>query len=210
MGTMPGDSRSRILEYLKRHTTGSVADLSRGLGLTPVTIRHHLEAMLLDGLVDTPSPRRRPGPGRPEMEYRLTPTADRLLPRNYGELCACLLSVIQSEAGAMVGSALTAAGAALGRSRVDGVTAGRENRTQAAQAFLESRGYFPSWERQGGSVALVFSNCPYLEVVRQVPSVCRFDLALLEGMLGTTAHLEASIAQHDPCCRVRLAGTTAL
>jgi predicted ArsR family transcriptional regulator len=53
-------------------------------------------------------------------------------------------------------------------------------------------------------MALVFANCPYLEVVRQVPAVCRFDLALLEGMLGTAAHLEASIAQHDPCCRVRL------
>ena len=39
------DSRQRILEHMKRAGEASVAELSRALRLTPVTIRHHLEAL---------------------------------------------------------------------------------------------------------------------------------------------------------------------
>jgi predicted ArsR family transcriptional regulator len=205
---VPGDSRTRILEFLKRTSTASVADMSRGLGLTPVTIRHHLEAMRDGGLVEAPSPRRKPGPGRPEMAYRLTSKADRLLPRNYGELCACLLSSLEGSQG-VVGQALEIAGASLGATaELAGGT--REGRMKSALAFLGSRGYFPSWERRGGSAALVLSNCPYLEVARRQPGVCRFDLALLERLLDSPVHLETSIARHDPCCRLRVGDGAAL
>ncbi|HET7009574.1 MAG TPA: helix-turn-helix domain-containing protein [Anaerolineales bacterium] len=204
------DSRSRIFEFLKRRGSASVAELSRGLGLTPVTIRHHLEALLAEGLVEVPSPRRKPGPGRPEMAYRLAPSADRLLPRNYGELCECLLSAMQEGSAGSVGSALAAAGTALGRSRVSGTSPSRETRLRAAQGFLESRGYFPSWDRKGAGSVLVLSNCPYLEVVQHVPAVCRFDLAILEAVLGGSVHLESSIAQHDACCRLRMTDAGAL
>ena len=201
---MVADSRARILEFLKRHGSGSVADLSRGLGLTPVTIRHHLEALLADELVEAPVARRRPGPGRPEMAYRLTPAADPFLPRNYGELCACVVRTLQSEPDSVVGSALGAAGAALGRSQLGRVGMGRMARRDVLLKTLESRGYLPSWQIDDDSPCLVLSNCPYLEVARESPGLCQFDLALVQTVLGTEVSLEASIAAHDPACRVRL------
>jgi predicted ArsR family transcriptional regulator len=201
---MVTDSRARILEFLKRNGSGSVAELSRGLGLTPVTIRHHLEALLGDDLVEEPVARRRPGPGRPEMAYRLTPAADPFLPRNYGELCACVVRTLQSEPESMVGSALAAAGAALGRSQLGRPGLGRMTRPDVLLNILESRGYLPSWQTDNGSTRLVLSNCPYLEVAREAPGICQFDLALVQTVLGADVTLEASIAAHDPACRVRL------
>jgi predicted ArsR family transcriptional regulator len=142
------------------------------------------------------------------MAYRLTSKADRLLPRNYGELCACLLSSLEGSQG-IVTQALDMAGGQLGTAAA-GSGASREQRMKTAQAFLTSRGYFPSWERRAGSAFLVLSNCPYMEVARELPGVCRFDLSLLENMLGTPVHLESSIARNDPCCRLRVGEEGAL
>src|SRR3989337_1056536 len=91
------DSRQRILEHMKRAGEASVAELSRALRLTPVTIRHHLEAMQSEQLLEAPQARRKTARGRPEMVYRLSPVADRSMPRNYGELCACLLREFQGQ-----------------------------------------------------------------------------------------------------------------
>src|SRR3989304_3566124 len=79
------DSRQRILEHMKRSGEAAVAELSRALRLTPVTIRHHLEALQSERLLEAPQARRKTGPGRPEMVYRLSPGADRSMPPKYGE-----------------------------------------------------------------------------------------------------------------------------
>jgi len=200
---MTGESRARILEFLKRHGAASVADLSHGLGLTPVTIRHHLESLLADDLVEEPTARRRPGPGRPEMAYRLSPSADSYLPRNYGELCACLVGVLDGEPGSAVGSALAVAGASLGRSQAQSVGVGLGDRRRALLAILEPRGYLPFWETSEGAPYLVLTSCPYLEVARMAPGICQFDQGLIESVLGVGVRLEASIAEHDRACRFR-------
>src|SRR3990172_12773620 len=96
---MGHDSRLRIIETLKRCHQASVTELSQALGLTPVTIRHHLDSLLADRIISEPVPRRRPGPGRPEMVYGLTARADELTPRNFGELCGCLLGAVTGAGG---------------------------------------------------------------------------------------------------------------
>ena len=89
---MPGNSRLRILEHIRMHGEASIADLSRDLNLTPVTVRHHVDALSEQGLVTHGSLRRKPGPGRPEAMYQSTPLAAGFLPRNYGELGGSLIT----------------------------------------------------------------------------------------------------------------------
>jgi predicted ArsR family transcriptional regulator len=194
------DSRSRIVEILKRRQQASVTELSQALGLTPVTIRHHLDSLYEDDVVSEPVPRRKSGPGRPEMVYALTERADALTPRNYGELCTCLLEALD-DASADPGTALTRAGSYLGERVVSG--RGR-SRLDDTLAFLETRGYFPSVERAGDDALVVLANCPYLEAARARPQICRFDVALLERALGAEVEAEASIAAHDAACRLRI------
>ena len=202
---MEHSSRLRIVEILKRRHQASVTELSQALGLTPVTIRHHLESLLEDDVVSQPVPRRKSGPGRPEMVYGLTARADELTPRNYGELCACLL---QETHGAVDPVAqLEQAGAGLAN------RAGRPAESPhlgALIGFLEARGYFPSAEESEAGTAIVLANCPYLEVARAVPGFCRFDVALLESILGGKVSAETSIAQYDPTCRLWIAPGVAI
>ena len=203
---MAQDSRLRIVEVLKRRNQASVTELSQALGLTPVTIRHHLESLLEDEVVSEPVPRRKAGPGRPEMVYGLTPRADALTPRNYGELCACLLQVLDRPAGETPG-ALVQAGADLGSHARAGTSRKAMDRVIR---FLEARGYYPALEQTNSGTVVVLANCPYLEVARSRPDFCRFDIALLENALGAKVSAETSIARHDPACRLHIAPQAAV
>lgn len=192
---MARDSRQRILRHLKRVGEASVADLSAGLGLTPVTIRHHLETLQSEGLVSAPVARRKPGPGRPELIYHPAPSADRLMPRNYGELCSCLLQAVgPGGADRDLEAALSELGGNLGRA----------NRPRAGlrgvRRYLEERGYFPSIRRSGNAVTVRLANCPYLEVAESQPALCHFDRALIGGLLGGEAAMSERIVTDHPSC----------
>jgi predicted ArsR family transcriptional regulator len=197
---MAHDSRHRIVEVLKRRNQASVTELSQALDLTPVTIRHHLESLLEDQVVSDPVPRRKAGPGRPEMVYGLTPRADGLTPRNYGELCACLLQALDQPSLEPSG-ALAHAGSELGSQARGGAA---RSRLTALIRFLEARGYYPALEESVAGTVVVLANCPYLEVARAMPHFCSFDVALLESALGASVSVEASIAEHEQACRMRI------
>lgn len=197
------DSRQRILHYLKKSGQASVAELSRSLALTPVTIRHHLEGLRSEGLVGKPVARRKPGPGRPEMMYRGTPAADTQMPRNYGELCGCLLENLRGPAG---GGDLEAVLASVGTE-----LGGREtvpsgsNQLRFIKHFLEERGYFPSASQFEGRLRVELANCPYLEVARKAPALCHFDRALLEALFGRPVAMGGRIVVHQPVCTFEIA-----
>ena len=197
------DSRKRILEHLKKSGQASVAELSDALSLTPVTIRHHLEGLRSDGLVGKPVARRKPGPGRPEMVYRGTPAADAHMPRNYGELCRCLLQKLQSPSTEPdLEGVLMEVGMELGAR--ESVPSG-SSRLRFIERYLENRGYFPNSFRAEGGLRLELANCPYLEVVRTSPALCHFDRALLESLFGKTVEMGGRIVEHQPVCTFYIA-----
>ncbi len=200
---MGRDSRQRILEHLKKTGQASVAELSRTLALTPVTIRHHLEGLRAEGLVGKPVARRKSGPGRPEMIYRSTPAADIQMPRNYGELCGCLLENLRSASGGQnLEAVLVAVGSELGKR--ESVPSG-SNQLRFIKHYLEDRGYFPSATQVEGRLRLELANCPYLEVARAAPALCHFDRALLEGLFGRPVEMGGRIVLNEPVCTFEVA-----
>jgi len=200
-------SRQRIVVQLKKSGEASVSDLSQALGLTSVTVRHHLQELRREGLVGDPTPRRRQGPGRPEMAYRLLQHARVDLPRNYRELCACLVDELSGPvaAEALVGI-LARAGENLSHSWISQPETLMSSREGDVEAFLEARGYLPRWVRSGDDLRLQLANCPYHEIAQEVPAMCRFDEALVAGLMGTEVTLEASIAARGLVCSFLLAG----
>ena len=191
---MSTDSPQRILEYLKQSGHASVAQLSETLGLTSVTIRHHLEALRSDGLVAEPTARRKSGPGRPQMMYQITPAADALMPRNYGELCHCLLEAIPDSRIQDLELVLIQTGSELATAVASG------SGPRAAMEHLQQRGYFPSLKQQDSGLVLELANCPYLEVAKQSPELCQFDRALIEGLFGEKVEMRGRIVNQQPVC----------
>jgi predicted ArsR family transcriptional regulator len=138
------------------------------------------------------------------MVYGLTPRADGLTPRNYGELCACLLQALEPMTAAPPG-AVAQAGAGLGSQARSGT--GRSG-LQAVIRFLEARGYYPSVDEVESGTVVVLANCPYLEVARACPTSavrCRPTQSAIGARVSA-----GRIANHDPSCRLRISPAAAV
>ena len=83
--------RRQILDILKMRGSSTVEELRRELGITSVTVRHHLEIMRAEELVREPSARHRSAPGRPHYEYALTTQAEEYFPKSYADLAFHLM-----------------------------------------------------------------------------------------------------------------------
>jgi predicted ArsR family transcriptional regulator len=181
-------TRQRILEILKEHHTATVEELADELELTPVTIRHHLDILRSEGLVQAPQVKRRDTPGRPQHVYALTEAAGAYFPKNYAGFTDMMLREMrdQVEPEKM-------------RSILDGVATRMVNKAPSAPAtealpqrmdrvvkFLNTQGYDASWEATEGGCLLHAHNCPYHDVARENVEPCVMDASLITQMAGVS------------------------
>ncbi len=183
-------TRQRILEILKEHTSATVEELAQELELTPVTIRHHLDILRSEGLVQAPQVKRRDTPGRPQHVYALTEAADAYFPKNYAGFTDMMLhemrdqvepekmrSILDGVATRMVSKAPTA---------IPNETL--PQRMERVVKFLNNQGYEASWEAADGGYLLHAHNCPYHDVARENVEPCVMDAAMIAQLTGSTPH----------------------
>ena len=182
-------TRERILHILKENEEATVDDLSQDLGLTPVTVRHHLDILRGEGLVAAPVVRRRKAPGRPQHVYALTDSASKFFPKRYDQLANLLLDEMQSMVSP---AALDAMMARIGGQMAEQFTVAEADcqdfrtRISSLVDFLNERGYLASWEDQDGNGYLIHvANCPFEKVSERHHEVCIADMTLLTHALGT-------------------------
>lgn len=195
------DSQQRLLEVLERRGSASVRELAEALGLSQVTIRYHLQALLIEGYVAEPEPRPKQGRGRPGMIYRPAPRANERMPRNLGELCASLLREMQRRlTRSQFEESLRKAGAGVAALAPPAEGSGLAADTSRILPFLADRGYLATGDRGPDSLHLRFANCPYHELAREDPVLCSFDLGLVEALTRGRVELRARIADNAPAC----------
>lgn len=200
---MLSQSRLLILEHLQKHGESSAAELGRSLGLTPVTIRHHLEAMISEGLIDEPEAQRRSGPGRPQLLYRAASSAEAHQPRSYEHLCLSLIDAARSSLPPLQLSQLILQAGSRVATLVAEQTAGRtEAKADLLFEFFEEQGYYPSLESLARGLLIQFANCPYLDVSQNAPEVCLFDLELISSFLDRAVRFERRIIAGDRHCQL--------
>ena len=195
------DTRERILDILKERHQATVDDLSRELGLTAVTVRHHLDILRGDGYIAAPIVRRRKTPGRPQYAYTLTEKASEVFPKRYNQLASLILDEIHAclppaEIDQMmkhIGERI-ASQASLPENEF-------ETRLAAAVEFLDGLGYMARWEQTDtGDYLLQIANCPYEQVACQHGEICQIDMSLLTNLLGTAPlRVDCAAGGDDHC-----------
>ena len=90
----PDGTREEILALLRRHTSMSVDELARAIGLAPATVRRHLDVLLRDDYVEVSQ--LRGGTGRPKHVFTLTETGADMFPHHYVRVTQRLLGEIVS------------------------------------------------------------------------------------------------------------------
>jgi predicted ArsR family transcriptional regulator len=195
------DSQQRLLEVLERRGSASVRELSEALGLSQVTIRYHLQALMAEGYVAEPEPRPKPGRGRPGMIYSPALKANQRMPRNFGELSTGLLREMQRRLPrSQLEESLRRAGAGLAASAPPAEGSGLEAGIARTLPFLADRGYLATGDPGPDGFHLRLATCPYRELAREDPVLCAFDLGLLEALTRARVELRARIADGAPAC----------
>ncbi len=196
-------TRQHILELLRDRGPSTVDDLAAVLGLTPVTVRHHMDVLKAESLIEQPQARHRDTPGRPQFTYQLTPAALAHFPKNYQALSHLMLSEIRDQLTddqmqRIVGGIARRMAA---EADMPGPDAPVEARMAAAARYLTSRGYEASWERrEDGACILRTRNCPYHELNHAHGEFCSLDLALVTRLLGMTASAQERISAGGRSC----------
>lgn len=196
-------TRQRILEILKEHGAATVDYLAAELGLTAVTVRHHLDVLRSEGLVTDPEVQRRNTRGRPHYLFGLTPQANAYFPKGYSDLAGKLIEVIKDTYSPRAVNVILEDVAVRFMAEAPRPTPGEglEQRLERAARFLCEKGYVARWERTPEGYLFATTNCPYHGLASPHPELCNMDLSLVASLLGDAPERVCRVVEGaEACC----------
>lgn len=207
-------TRLRILELLQRRPRLTVEELAQTLGLSPATVRRHLDILQRDRLVSYTLARRKPG--RPQHLYALTEAGQEALPKGYHRLLTQLLRqlALMSQGGLLPGNGeglveflfFRMSQEVADRHREKFTRKPPEERLGALLEILGEEEFAPEVEEDRGEVHICLHNCPFRLAARANPSVCSYDYHLIATVLGTAVSRAQCIAHGDARCTYVVTG----
>jgi predicted ArsR family transcriptional regulator len=180
-------TRDRISQTLLRHPRSTINELAEAVGINPISVRHHLTNLQVEGLVNAEEERH--GVGRPRLVYFLTEDGMEKFPTRYLRLTTRLLSQIKERLPqAMVGELFKEVATTLAdehQQQLKGLSV--EGRLNALGDLLAEEGFVVEWERKGDEYHIHEITCPYLQIGQSHPEVCSVDQILISRMLAVPA-----------------------
>jgi len=198
-------TRKTILETLKRRRYATASELAEHLELAPVSVRHHIDLLIGDGLIVAPRVRRTAGAGRPQQVYALTAEADAYFPNQYQQLAGHSLEALkQTLPPAQLQEALQyLAQRAADEMPISAGAPSPEAAAAAAANFLDERGYMVEIEKGPDTWVLHTCNCPYSALVSRHPELCALDLHFIAALIGQAPDRVAHMPAGDARCSYR-------
>ena len=194
-------TRDVILHSIKSSPHATVEELAEAADISPVTVRHHLNALLAAGAIEAASVRRKVG--RPYYVYSLSAQGEELFPKRYVRLTNRLLDEMKDRLPQAVIDELFAGVVenVLEDHRGEFEHLPLEGRLAYLVNLLAEEGFLSSWEKTETGFRLVEYSCPYLSIGSAHAEVCTFDKSLMVGVLQLPVHQESCMLQGADCCQ---------
>jgi DeoR family transcriptional regulator, suf operon transcriptional repressor len=193
-------TRERIMQTLLRQPRTTINTLAEAVGINPISVRHHLTNLQVEGLVSAEEERH--GVGRPRLVYFLTEEGTEHFPTRYMRLTSRLLDQLKSSMPEPMVSKLflqMAADMAEDYSaQMQGMS--MEERLDLAKTLMTEEGFNVEWEKVGNQYQIHEITCPYLQIGQNHPEVCTVDQALISKMLAVPAEKVSCILSGDAHC----------
>lgn len=180
-------TRDRILQTLLHQPRRTINELANAVNIHPISARHHLTNLQMEGLVTADEERH--GVGRPRLVYFLTEDGMEKFPTRYLRLTTRLLAQMKETMPAPVVSKLFSQIAEdMASDYTDQVKdLSMEERLDFVKALLAEEGFTVDWEKQGDQYHIHEISCPYYQIGINHPEVCTVDQALISKMLALPA-----------------------
>ena len=180
-------TRDKILKTLLRKPRSTINEMAEVVGINPISVRHHLTNLQMEGLIDAQEERH--GVGRPRLVYILTEDGMEKFPTRYLRLTTRLLAQMkESMPGPVVSKLFGQVAEDLANeyaSDMQGMS--MEERLDFVKDMLGDEGFTVEWEKKDGNYQIHEISCPYYQIGIAHPEVCTVDQTLISKMLALPA-----------------------
>jgi predicted ArsR family transcriptional regulator len=193
-------TRDRILQTLLRSPRSTINELAEAVGINPISVRHHLTNLQMEGLVDAQEERH--GVGRPRLVYILTEEGMERFPTRYLQLTTRLLAQMkESMSGPIVSKLFSQVAEDLAAEYAEQVKGlSMEDRLQTVKELLAEEGFTVEWEKAEDGYRIHEITCPYYQIGQSHPEVCTIDQTLISKMLAVPANKVQCILEGGAHC----------
>jgi DeoR family transcriptional regulator, suf operon transcriptional repressor len=195
-------TKEKILNHIKANIQMTVLELSAQLNITEMAVRRHLQVLETDGLLS--SFMKKNMTGRPSKVFQLSELGEDFFPKQYKQIGMDLLQEINRLDASIINQAIVSRQERLvnryrGRFK-DKSFIGQINelaKIQSEMGFMAEVN-----ETDSEEVAQIRqSNCPYLEIAKDFPEICRNEHKFYEELLHTkNIEKVSSLSRGDSCC----------
>jgi len=181
-------TRDKILQTLLQKPRSTINTLAEAVGINPISVRHHLTNLQMEGLVEGQEERH--GVGRPRLVYVLTDEGMEHFPTRYMQLTTRLLSQMKDTMPGPVVAKLfnQIAEDVASQYSTDMKHLSMEERLDFVKEMLAREGFTVEWEKKDGQYQIHEISCPYYQIGIAHPEVCTVDQTLISKMLALPAN----------------------
>jgi predicted ArsR family transcriptional regulator len=181
-------TKDKILQTLLRRPKITINELAEAVDINPISVRHHLTNLQMEGLIEAEEVRH--GVGRPRLVYSLTQDGMERFPTKYLRLTTRLLAQMkETMPGPMVSKLFNQIAEDLASeysSQIQGLS--MEERLEFVKELLAQEGFTVEWEKKDGEYQIHEISCPYYQIGVAHPEVCTVDQTLISKMLALPAN----------------------
>jgi predicted ArsR family transcriptional regulator len=174
--------REKILNYIIEQQSATVEELSKVFRVTPANIRHHLSILSTEGSVQIIGQKQAQKRGRPTQIYAATSESNQ---NNLNQLAEALFDILLFDSTSEDRNVLFKKIAAQMVEKYKPDTFNPTRRVYISVRTLNRMHYQAHWEAHISNPRIMFSHCPYRDIVENHPELCQLDTFMLQELLGT-------------------------
>lgn len=194
------NTKEQILALLKQYGNMTIMELSQELEITEMAVRRHIQTLERDKLIR--SEVKKQTMGRPSKVYQLAEQGENFFPKRYKELGLELLQGLK-DAGQeelIKEILLKRREKFIEQYNLEHPNASFKDRIKNLKEFLNLEGHMPEVETQNGTVDFKEFNCPYVEIAKEFPVLCKTEREFIKKFLNTELTPMSSMAEGHTCC----------
>jgi DeoR family suf operon transcriptional repressor len=205
-------TREKVLRTLLTHPRSTINELADAVGISPISIRHHITSLQAENLVTCDDEIH--GVGRPRQLFSLSEAGVEQFPTRYVKLTLRLLKGLkETMPEALVNNLFTQMARELANdlaADVDTTSLTIEERLALILELLRREGFSIEWEKIDNKFLIHEVSCPYYFIGQDHPEICTVDQVLISTLLNAPAEKTQCILNGDNMCTYSILTSTPL
>lgn len=194
------DTRLQILSILQTEQRASAETLAKKMGFAIATIRHHMNILERDGLIQREVEHQ--SIGRPRLLYSISPRGQESFPKRYDQLSSYLISALKDRSApeAIKNLLSSIAHGIVEENSPDIERKSLNQRTACLCQLLAKEGHVPRLSEDREHLSITLLTCPYLAVATRHTEICILDIELIHRILPGPVERKAWRPDGDHVC----------